>query len=102
MSEITLTNDNFEAEVLNSDVPVVVDFWASWCGPCKAFGPILASFAEAHPEVKVGKVNVDEEALLAANYKIMSIPTVLLFKNGEVVNKSLGLIDLPTLEEFAK
>ena len=91
MAEITLTNDNFKTEVLESDIPVLVDFWAPWCGPCKMLGPVISELAEEYEgKVKVGKVNVDEEDELAAQYGIQSIPTVLLFKGGEVVEQSLG------------
>lgn len=91
MSEITLTKDNFEEEVLKADKPVLVDFWATWCGPCQALGPILAEFAEAHPEIKVGKVNVDEQPALARKFRVMSIPTLLVFKGGELVKQTVGL-----------
>ena len=92
MSEVIITKDNFEAEVLQSDIPVLVDFWASWCGPCKLLSPIIAQIAEEQAgKVKVGKVNVDEQPELAAQFRIMSIPTLLVFKNGEVVNQSLGV-----------
>lgn len=92
MSEVIITKDNFEAEVLQSDIPVLVDFWASWCGPCKMLSPIIAQIAEEQAgKVKVGKVNVDEQPELAAQFRIMSIPTLLVFKNGEVVNQSLGV-----------
>ena len=92
MSEVIITKDNFEAEVLQSDIPVLVDFWASWCGPCKMLSPIIAQIAEEQAgKVKVGKVNVDEQPELAAQCRVMSIPTLMVFKNGEVVNQSLGV-----------
>ena len=91
MAEITLTSDNFAKEVLESGIPVLVDFWASWCGPCKMLGPVISEIAEENEgKIKVGKVNVDDEEELAAQYGIQSIPTVLLFKGGEVVSQSLG------------
>ena len=93
MTEITLTNANFENEVLNSDIPVLVDFWATWCGPCKMIAPIVAEIAEEYEgKIKVGKVNVDEENSLAMQYRVASIPTILLFKNGQVVNTSVGFL----------
>ncbi len=90
MSVITLTKDNFEDEVLNSDVPVLVDFWASWCGPCRMISPIIEEIAAEENGIKVGKVNVDDEPELASTYHIMSIPTIMVFKNGEVVNVAVG------------
>ena len=91
MSEIILTVDNFEKEVLKSDKPVLVDFWAAWCMPCKMIGPIVAEIAEAHDgKVKVGKLNVDEQGDIAQKYNIISIPSLLVFKDGEVVNQRVG------------
>ena len=91
MAEITLTSANFETEVLKSDIPVLVDFWASWCGPCRMLGPVIAEIAEEYEgKVKVGKVNVDDEPALANMFGIESIPTVMVFKGGQLVNTALG------------
>lgn len=101
--EITLTNENFEAEVLNSDVPVLVDFWAVWCMPCKMLAPVVEELAnEANGVYKVGKVNVDEAPELAARFRIASIPTIVVFKNGEVYKKSIGVVPKADLEELLK
>ena len=88
--EIKLTADNFESEVLKSDKPVLVDFFADWCGPCQMLAPVLEEIAKDRTDVKVGKINVDEETELAMKYKVSSIPYLALFKNGEIVNQMVG------------
>lgn len=103
MAEIQLNEQNFEQEVLRADLPVLVDFWASWCGPCRMLSPVIAEIAEEYAgKVKVGKVNVDEQPNLANRYGITSIPTVMLFKNGEVVSTSLGYRPKNELETMLK
>lgn len=91
MAVISVTADHFEQEVLKAEGIVMVDFWAAWCGPCKMLSPIVDQIAEEHPEIKVCKVNIDEEPSLAIDYKVMSIPTLLVFKNGEKINMSIGV-----------
>lgn len=91
MSVLKITNKNFEEEVLNSDKPVIIDFYAEWCGPCKMMSPIIDSIAEENQELKIGKVNVDEAQELAVRYNIMSIPTIIIFKNGNEHKKIIGV-----------
>ena len=92
MTELQITKDNFEQEVLKSDKPVLIDFWASWCGPCRMLSPTITEIAEEYKDkVKVGKVNVDEEAELAAMFRVSSIPLLVVMKDGKVVNSSVGV-----------
>ena len=90
MSAIHIHNHNFHEEVINSEKPVLVDFWAPWCGPCRMVLPIVEEIAAEHPEYKVVKINVDEEAELASRYGVVSIPTLLVMKDGQIVNQSIG------------
>lgn len=92
MSVLTITKENFEAEVLKSDKPVLIDFWAEWCGPCKMLSPIVDQIAgEVTQKAKVGKVNVDEQPELASQFKVMSIPTLVMIKDGKAVATSVGV-----------
>ena len=92
MAELTITLENFEKEVVKSEVPVLVDFWATWCGPCQMLLPVIDEIATEAERFKVGKSNVDEQPELASQFKVRTIPTLMVFKNGEVVNKSIGVI----------
>ena len=90
MAIIKLTKDNFEQEVLKSEKPVLVDFYADWCGPCQMLSPVVDEVAEERDDIKVGKINVDEQMELAQKYGVMTIPTLLVIKNGEIANKHIG------------
>ena len=91
MSYINITEQNFHEEVMQSDKPVLIDFWASWCGPCRMIAPIIEQIADERSDIKVGKVNVDDEVGLASQFGIMSIPTLVVIKDGEIVNKIVGV-----------
>ena len=92
MAEVIITKDNFEDEVLNSEKTVLIDFWAPWCGPCRMMAPVVSEIADELPSVKVCKVNIDEEDELASKFGIMSIPTFLIIKNGEVTDQIIGAV----------
>ena len=100
MATIEITDENFEQEVLRSDKPVLLDFWASWCGPCSMLSPVVDEVAEEHPEIKVGKVDVDEQRELASEYRIAAVPALLLFKDGELVGQSVGAVPKSAIERL--
>ena len=90
MSAINISKENFQTEVINSDKPVLLDFWASWCGPCRMVVPIVEEIAEERPDIKVGTVNVDEQPELASQFHVMSIPTLVVMKNGKIAKQATG------------
>jgi len=90
MSAININKNNFQNEVINSDKPVLLDFWAPWCGPCRMVSPIIEEIAAERSDIKVGKVNIDEEAELAVQFGVMSIPSLVVMKDGKIVNQSVG------------
>lgn len=102
-NEVTLTEENFEQEVINAEMPVLVDFWAEWCMPCKMVAPVLEEIADDYEgKLKVGKLNVDSEGEIAMKYNVVSIPTILLFKDGKVVNQHVGAAPKNALENLFK
>ena len=102
MAVLELNAENFENEVLKSDKTVLVDFWASWCGPCRMLSPVVDEIAEEHPELKVCKVNVDEQEELAMRYSIMSIPTLIVFRNGELIKQNAGVLPKQAILDMVK
>ena len=90
MSVINITRNKFQNEIINSDKPVLLDFWAPWCGPCRMVGPILEEIAGERSDIKIGKINVDEQPELASQFRVMSIPTLIVIKDGKIVNQSMG------------
>ncbi len=91
MSVLNITDTNFESEVLSSEQPVLIDFWASWCGPCRMLSPVIDNIADEVSDIKIGKVNVDEQPELARQFGVMSIPTLVVMKNGQVTQQSVGV-----------
>lgn len=102
MKEITITAENYEKEVLQSDKTVLLDFWAPWCGPCRSLSPVISEIAENHPELKVGKINVDEQEKLASDFEVMSIPTLIVMKNGNIAGTRMGFMPKDVVEDFIK
>lgn len=100
MGVTTLTETNFEAEVIKSDRPVLIDFWASWCGPCRMLSPLVDELAEEHGEIKFCKVNVDDEEVLAKNFGIMSIPTLVVYKDGKLKARQTGAVPKEAILEL--
>ncbi len=100
MSELNITMNNFEEEVLRSEKPVLLDFWAPWCGPCQMMLPIVEQIAQERSDIKVGKINVDENMELAKKFKVMSIPTLIVMKNGEIAKRSTGAVSKDKLLEM--
>ncbi|MGO9308974.1 MAG: thioredoxin [Spirochaetia bacterium] len=101
--EVTVTRSNFDAEVMKSAVPVVADFWAEWCGPCKMIAPVLRELAQVYKDkIKIAKIDVDAEGELAQQFNIVSIPTILVFSKGQVVKQQIGAVPRPALEKMIK
>lgn len=97
MAEIIITKENFQSEVLQSEKPVIVDFWAPWCGPCRMLSPIISELAEENPQIKICKINVDEQSELASQFNVMSIPFIASFKNGNLHKSTVGVQAKETL-----
>lgn len=102
MSAIKITAENYENEVLNSDKPILLDFWAAWCGPCKMVSPLVDEIALENADIKVGKINVDEQPELAAKFGVMSIPTLVVMENGKEVNRSIGAMPKASILKLVK
>lgn len=98
MTPVKITTQNFQQEVINSDKPVLIDFWAVWCGPCSMMAPVIEQIANEHPEIKVGKVNVDEEPMLANQFAIDAIPMLMFFKDGKMAGRSVGVVPKARVE----
>ena len=102
MAVITLTKENFQSEAVQTSQTVLIDFWTTWCGPCRMLSPVVDEVAEENPTVKVCKVNVDEQPELAEQFSIMSIPTLIVLKNGQVVNQSVGVVPKSSIESMIR
>jgi thioredoxin 1 len=102
MAVVNIDSDNFEEEVIKSEKKVLIDFYADWCGPCKMIGPVVEELANENADIKVVKVNVDDNSQIAAKYQVMSIPTLIVIENGQVVNQSVGLISKSEILDLIK
>lgn len=102
MSVLTITKENYDKEVINSDKPVLLDFWASWCGPCRMLSPLIDEIAAENSDIKVGKVNVDEQPDLAKKFRVMTIPTLVVMKDGNVANTNVGVISKDAILNLVK
>ena len=102
MSVIKVSNENFNSEVISSDKPVLIDFYADWCGPCKMLSPIIEAVANENEDIKVVKINVDKAQDLAIEYQVMSIPTIVVIKDGQEVNRTVGVVSKSQIEEMVK
>lgn len=100
MKPQVITKDNFDAEVLKAKGTVLIDFWASWCGPCRMLSPVVDEVADEHADVKVGKINIDEEPELAQQFDVMSIPTLMVFRDGEKIRESVGVVPKEQIENL--
>jgi len=102
MATLSVTDDNFDTEVLKSSIPIVVDFWAEWCGPCKSMHPIFESLEKQYPKIKFARVNVDQNQNISMKFSVQSIPTFIMFKSGQIIDKMMGAVGAPGIHMICK